>query len=239
MVITIDTTILNVALPTLAGTLHADNSGLQWTVDAYTLVFAGLLLTAGALGDKFGRRRILAIGLTVFGAASLVAGLAGSSSQLIAARAVMGVWGALAMPATLSIITNVFTEPSERAKAIAVWAGVAALGLGLGPLAGGWLLQRFYWGAVFLVNAPIIIVALMAGRLVIPESHDISASKLDPVGAALSVAALAALIYGIIEGPQAGWSSRVILASFALGVTVLGAFIVWEHHVDTPSTAPT
>jgi EmrB/QacA subfamily drug resistance transporter len=234
LVITIDVTILNVALPTLAAALDADNSALQWFINAYELVFAGLLLTAGALADRFGRRRVLAVGLAVFGLASALSAQAGSAGELIGARAVMGVGGALVLPATLSIVTNMFTEPRERARAIAVWAGVAALGLGLGPLVGGWLLQRFYWGSVFLVNVPVVIGALVAGRLTIPESRDPGAARLDPLGAVLSVAGLGALLFGVTEGPARGWTSPVIVASFAAGGIGLAAFLAWEHHVDHP-----
>jgi EmrB/QacA subfamily drug resistance transporter len=234
LVITIDVTILNVALPTLAAALDADNSALQWFINAYEVVFAGLLLTAGALADRFGRRRVLAVGLAVFGLASALSAQAGSPGELIGARVVMGVGGALVLPATLSIVTNMFTEPRERARAIAVWAGVAALGLGLGPLVGGWLLQRFYWGSVFLVNVPVVIGALVAGRLTIPESRDPGAGRLDPLGAVLSVAGLGALLFGVTEGPARGWTSPVILASFAAGGIGLAAFLAWEHHVDHP-----
>ncbi|MEJ7804177.1 MAG: DHA2 family efflux MFS transporter permease subunit, partial [Candidatus Limnocylindria bacterium] len=234
MVITIDVTIVNVALPSLAGALRVDNSGLQWVVAGYELVFAGLLLSAGALGDRFGRRRCLAIGLVIFGAASAASAMADASGQLLASRAVMGVGGALIMPATLSIITNVFTEPTERAKAIAVWAGVAALGLGLGPLVGGWLLQHFYWGSIFLVNVPVVVATLIAVRLLVPESRDTSASRLDPVGAALSIAGLGTVLYAIIEGPHEGWWSATIVTSFAVGAVAMAAFIAWELHVREP-----
>jgi EmrB/QacA subfamily drug resistance transporter len=234
MVITIDVTILNVAVPTLAEALDADNSSLQWFINAYELVFAGLLLTAGALADRFGRRRVLAIGLAVFGAASAVSALAETSGQLILARAVMGVGGALVLPATLSIVTNVFTDATARARAIAVWAGVAALGLGLGPLVGGWLLQHFYWGSVFLVNVPVVVAALVAGRITIPESRDPGAARLDPVGAVISVAGLGALLYAITEGPETGWTNPVIAASFTVAAVALAAFVAWERHVDAP-----
>jgi MFS family permease len=213
MVITIDVTILNVALPTLATELNADTSALQWFVNAYELVFAGLLLTAGALADRFGRRRILAIGLVVFGAASAACAMSDSPSELIAGRVAMGLGGALVLPATLSIVTNVFTEPAARARAIAVWAGVAALGLGLGPLVGGWLLQHFYWGSVFLVNVPVVIAAIAAGRLSIPETRSPRARRVDPVGAALSVAGLSSLLYAITDGPGTGWSSSAAIAA--------------------------
>ena len=234
MVITLDVTILNVALPTLARELLANNSALQWFVNAYELVFAGLLLTAGALADRFGRRRILAVGLVVFGVASAASAAATSPSGLIAARAVMGVGGAMVVPATLSIVTNVFTSPTERAKAIAVWASVAALGLGLGPLAGGVLLHSFYWGSVFLISLPLVVGALVASRLTIPESRAPGAGRLDPVGAGLSIVSLVALVYAVTEGPERGWTEPVIVACFWIAVVGLVTFVSWERRADTP-----
>jgi MFS family permease len=186
MVIGLDNTILNVALPTLGRDLHATTSSLQWIVDVYILVFAGLLLTAGSLTDRFGRYKGLTFGLAVFGVGSLASALSGSTGVLIATRAFMGIGGAFIMPATLSIITNLFREPAERAKAIGVWAGVSALGVGIGPVAGGFLLSHFYWGSVFFVNVPIVVVALVAGYFLVPDSRDPSAPRLDPVGALLS-----------------------------------------------------
>jgi EmrB/QacA subfamily drug resistance transporter len=234
MVITVDVTILNVALPTLATELDADTSALQWFINAYELAFAGLLLTAGALADRFGRRRALAIGLAVFGAASAACALSGSASELIAARVAMGVGGALVLPATLSIVTNVFIEPAARARAIAAWAGVAALGLGLGPLVGGWLLERFYWGSVFVVNVPVVIAALVAGRLTIPESRAPHAGRLDPAGAGLSIAGLSALLYSITEAPANGWSNPTIIAVFAIAGLALAGFVAWEMRAEAP-----
>ena len=234
MVIGVDNTILNVALPTLSRTLGASTSRLQWIVDAYTLVFAGLLLTAGSLGDRFGRRRALTFGLLVFGTGSVASALVGSSGQLIATRAFMGIGGACIMPSTLSIITNVFTVPGERAKAIAIWAGVSGVGIGLGPVAGGWLLQHFYWGSVFLVNVPIVVGSLVAGRFLIPESKDPTGPRLDPVGAVLSIAGLSALLYAIIEGPAQGWSHGSILLGFGIAAVVLPSFIAWEARIDHP-----
>ncbi len=234
MVITLDVTILNVALPTLARELRASNSALQWFVNAYELVFAGLLLTAGALADRFGRRRVLAIGLVVFGAASAASAVATSSGGLIAARAVMGVGGAMVVPATLSIVTNVFTSPTARAKAIAVWASVAALGLGLGPLVGGVLLRHFYWGSVFAISLPLVLGALVAGRFTIPESRAPTTGRLDPVGAGLSVVSLAALLYAVTEGPERGWAELVVVACFGLAIVVFAAFVGWERRANNP-----
>ena len=171
IVIVLDNTVLNVAIPTLSRDLHASNSQLQWMVDSYTIVFAGLLLTAGALGDRFGRYKTLTIGLGIFGLFSIASSQAQSANQLILTRACMGIGGALIMPATLSIITNVFTDPLERGKAIGIWAGVSALGVGLGPVTGGFLLTHFWWGAVFLVNVPIIIVGLVGGFFLVPDSR--------------------------------------------------------------------
>ncbi|HJV09623.1 MAG TPA: MFS transporter [Acidimicrobiales bacterium] len=234
MVIGIDNTILNVALPTLVRDLHASTSQLQWIVDSYTLVFAGLLLTAGSLGDRFGRRKGLTIGLLIFGAGSVASALVDSPNHLIATRALMGIGGALIMPATLSIISNVFTVPAERARAIAVWAGFSAMGIALGPLSGGWLLQHFWWGSVFMVNIPIVTLALVGGRLFVPESKDPSPRGLDPVGALLSIVGLVVLIWGIIEAPGRGWTEGATLASFAVAAVLLGTFIWWERRSDHP-----
>jgi len=206
LVIVLDNSILNVALPTIQKDLNASSSDLQWIVDSYTLVFAGLLLTAGALGDKFGRRGALQIGFILFGIGSVASAIATSSGQLISTRAFMGIGGALIMPATLSIITNVF-PPQERSKAIGVWAGTAGLGGALGPLTGGFLVQHFYWGSVFLVNIPIVVIGLIAGVFLIPTSKDPSAPRLDPIGAVTSIIGLALLLFAIIEAPTNGWGS--------------------------------
>src|SRR5688572_12050950 len=192
LVISLDNTILNVALPTIERELDASASDLQWIVDSYTLVFAGLLLTLGSLGDRFGRRLGLAAGLVVFGVGSLASALATSADMLIASRALMGVGGALIMPSTLSILTNVFPA-EERPKAIGIWAAVAGIGIAIGPVGGGWLIERFDWSAVFLVNLPIVAAALAAIPALVPESRDPEQSRLDPVGAVLSMVGLGAL----------------------------------------------
>ncbi|HEX2051779.1 MAG TPA: DHA2 family efflux MFS transporter permease subunit [Actinomycetota bacterium] len=232
-IIGIDNTIVNVALPTLVRDLRASASELQWIVDSYVLVFAGLLLTAGALGDRFGRKLALDVGLLIFAGGSLWATFADSPETLIAGRAVMGIGGAFIMPATLSIITNVFPA-SERAKAIGIWAAFAGLGVVAGPVVGGWLLEDYWWGSVFLINVPIIVVALTFGAFLIPESKDPSIARLDPVGAVLSIAALGALVYAIIEAPAEGWTDGTILSIFGAAAVLIVLFIVWEMRTATP-----
>jgi EmrB/QacA subfamily drug resistance transporter len=234
LVIGLDNTILNVALPSLVNDLGATTSQLQWIVDGYTLVFAGLLLTAGSLGDRFGRRGALSIGLVVFGIGSAASAMAGGANMLIFTRAFMGIGGALIMPATLSLLTNIFTDPKERARAIGAWAAVAGAGSAFGPLIGGFLLEHFWWGSVFLINVPVVIVALVAGRLLLPTSKDPSAPRLDPFGAILSMVGLVALLFGIIEAPSKGWSDPLVIGGLVLGVVTLVGFILWELHTDHP-----
>lgn len=233
LIITIDNTILNVALPSLRADLGVDASQSQWIVDSYLLVFAGLLLVGGTLGDRFGRRRALFLGLTIFAGGSLLASFAGSANELIAARALMGVGAAAIMPATLSILTNIFPE-EERPKAIAAWAGVSGLGVALGPIVGGLLLEQFDWTSVFLVNLPIVVVALVLGKILIPESSDPQKPRVDVVGAALSIIALTSVVWGLIEAAERGWTDSTILAAFALGGAVLVAFLAWERRVRQP-----
>jgi EmrB/QacA subfamily drug resistance transporter len=233
LVIVLDNSILNVALPAIVRQLDATNTQLQWMVDAYTLVFAGLLLTAGSLGDRFGRRPALQFGLVVFGLGSLASAMAGSAGALIASRGFMGIGGAFIMPATLSIITNVFPA-RERGKAIGVWAATAGVAVALGPLTGGFLLEHFYWGSVFLVNLPVVAIGLLAGVFLIPDSKDPSAPRLDPIGAVLSILGLTALLFAIIEAPENGWTDPVTIAGFAIGAVLLGGFTWWELHTDHP-----
>ncbi|HXY95034.1 MAG TPA: DHA2 family efflux MFS transporter permease subunit [Acidimicrobiia bacterium] len=234
LVIVIDNTIVNVALPTLERDLGATISGLQWVVDAYTLVFAGLLLTAGALGDRFGRKRALTIGLAVFATASAAAAFSDGVGELVAARAAMGVGAALIMPATLSILTNVFTDARERAMAIGLWAGVTGVAVALGPVAGGFLLDHFWWGSVFLVNVPIVAVALLAGRYLVPSSRSPEAHPIDWTGAVLSIVGLIALVWAIIEAPSDGWTSGPILAAFGVSLVTLATFVWWERRIRYP-----
>jgi len=234
VLISVDNTILNVAIPTLARDLHASGSQLQWIVDSYVLVFAGLLLTAGSLGDKFGRRGALILGMGIFGVGSVAAAMATSPAQLIAFRAVMGIGGAFIMPATLSILTNVFTNAKERAKAIAIWAGCSGLGVALGPVTGGWLLEHFSWGSVFLVNIPVLLLAIVGSLLIVPTSKDPHAPKLDIGGALLSMAGLAALLWALIEAPERGWMSSTTIAAFGGAMVILGVFGWWESRQAEP-----
>jgi EmrB/QacA subfamily drug resistance transporter len=233
LIIGLDNTILNVALPSLQDTFDCSSSTLQWIVDSYLLVFAGLLLTAGTLGDRFGRKRALQLGLLLFGGSSLAVLLVHSSSQLIAVRAGMGFGGALIMPATLSIISNVFPR-EERAKAISVWAGCAAAGIGLGPLFGGLLLKWFDWESVFLLNVPVAAVALLAGLVLVPDSRDPKPGSFDLSGAALSVAALSTLVYGIIEAPERGWTDTLVLSAFGAAVVFAAGFVRRELRTREP-----
>ena len=232
-IIGLDNTILNVALPTLQDEFNASPSKLQWMVDSYLLVFAGLLLVFGTLGDRFGRKLALQAGVSIFGLASLGALVADSADQVIAVRAAMGIGAALIMPATLSIIANVFTG-EERGKAIAIWAALAAVGIGLGPLAGGLLLEWFNWPSVFLVNVPFAAAALLLGIRYVPESRDPRPGSFDLLGAALSAAGFSILVYAIIEAPEHGWTSGLVLGSLAASAALLGFFLWWEGHIKDP-----
>src|SRR5581483_6784416 len=233
VMVIVGNTVLNIALPTLVKELHATNTQLQWVVDAYGLAFAGLLLTSGALGDRFGRKYALNAGLLIFGITSTFAAFSSSASQVIAARAVMGLAASLVMPATLSILTSVF-PPNERARAIAIWAGLSGAGAAIGPIASGWLLEHFWWGSVFLLNTPVVVTALVAGRFLVPNSRDAHPAPLDPVGAGLSILGLATLVYAIIEAPLHGWGSASSLVAFAGAAVVLLAFALWELHTPDP-----
>jgi len=221
------------AIPRMQEELNASASQIQWILDAYAVVFAGSLLTAGARGDRFGRKRALLTGLVVFGAGSIVAGIASGAAQVIAGRAVMGIGAALVMPATLSIITTSF-PPEERGRAIAVWAGFAGAGGAIGPIVSGALLQTFWWGSAVLVNLPLVAITIVAIWTFAPESRDESETPLDPVGAVLSLVGLSALVYSIIQGGEKGWTTTAVMVSAALAIVTLGAFLAWERSREHP-----
>src|SRR5215212_2305301 len=233
LIIGLDNTILNVALPTLQEEFDASASTLQWMVDSYLLVFAGLLLVFGTLGDRLGRKRALQAGVSIFGLASLGALIANTAGEVILIRALMGVGAALIMPATLSIIANVFPA-EERGKAIGIWAALAAVGIGLGPLAGGLLIEWFDWSAVFLVNVPVALAAVLLGLRLVPDSRDPKPGAFDIAGAALSTAGFSVLVYAIIEAPNKGWGSPPILGLLAGALALLAAFVAWERHTAQP-----
>ena len=233
-IIVMDNTILNVAIPSLITDLGASNSEIQWIIDSYVIVFAGLLLTSGSLSDRFGRKGALQAGIVLFGIGSAAAALSNSATQLIFTRAFMGIGGALIMPATLSILTNVFRDPRERGRAIAIWAGVSGLAVAVGPITGGLLLEHFSWSSVFWVNIPIGAAALILGAFVVPKSRDPKQTRLDPFGAVLSIVGLATLLFGIIEGPEKGWSSDIVVASFVIAAIALIGFVRWEQHSAHP-----
>ncbi|WP_455361672.1 MFS transporter [Streptomyces sp. SYSU K21746] len=237
VLIGLDNLILNLALPHIQRSLDATGSELQWIVDSYTLAFGGLLLLSGSLADRFGRKRLLLLGLVLFLVCSFAAAFAEGPAGLIGARAAMGVGAALLMPATLSVIKHVFPA-DEQAKAVGIWAGAAALGVPLGPVVGGFLLEYFWWGSVFLVNVPVVLVAIWAGAVLIPESRDDRHPGLDLFGALLSVAGLAVLVYALVEAPRNGWSDPVTLALVAAGIGLLAGFAAWERRAAHPMLLP-
>jgi EmrB/QacA subfamily drug resistance transporter len=230
----LDTTIVNVALPTLARDLHASNSLLQWVVDAFNLLFAGSVLTVGSLSDRVGRKGMLLAGLSVFGLASLAGGLTDGPGQLIAARAVMGVGAAMVFPSTLSLISNVFTERRERALAIGLWGAITGVAIALGPIVGGWLLQSSGWRSIFFAMTPVAAIAGVLVAAYVPTSRDPHAPRTDRAGFALSTAAIGLLVYTIIEAPNHGWGSVRTLSSFALTVMLAAAFVGWERRSVQP-----
>src|SRR4051812_42979949 len=233
-VINLDTTIVNVALPSLVRELHASNSQLQWVVDAFNLLFAGSVLAFGSLSDRFGRKGMLLAGLSVFGLASLAGGLMDSAGALIAARSVMGVGAAMVFPSTLSLLTNVFTERGERALAIGLWGAITGVAIALGPIAGGWLLEAFGWRTVFFAMAPIAAIAGMLVAGCVPTSRDPHAPRIDGPGFALSTAMVGLLVYTVIEAPTHGWGSVRTLGGFALTAVLAAAFVAWERRTEHP-----
>ena len=233
-IINLDTTIVNVALPSLVRQLHTSTTALQWVVDAYNLVFAALVLAAGSLSDRLGRKGMLLAGLGLFGAASLVGAFCTTANELIAARAVMGLGAALIFPATLSLISNVFTERGERAKAIGLWGATTGVGIAMGPIVGGWLLEQFWWGSVFLFLVPVtaIIAALVAAA--VPPSRDPTTPTLDWRGLVVSAAGMGALVFSVIEAPNWGWASGRTIVGFLLGGLLLAGFAAMERRIAHP-----
>ena len=232
-VIAIDNTIVNVALPRLQEDLGASTAELQWVVDAYSLLFAGALLTAGSLGDRFGRRRVLVAGLVLFAVASAVATTAPDATMLTLCRALMGIGGAAIMPSTLSLLTQVFPDPTERAKAIGIWAAVAGAAVAVGPILGGVLLEHFDWHAIFAVNPLVVVILLPLVIGLVPESRDPARPRLDPLGAVLSTTGLIGVVYAVVEFPDEGLSVSTALP-FVVGVVLLGAFVIWERRSTHP-----
>ena len=233
-VISSDTTIVNVALPSLVHQLHASTTDLQWVVDAYSLVFTALILAAGSLSDRLGRKGTLTVGLGLFGAASLAGSLGTTVHELVAARAVMGLGAALIFPATLSLISNIFTGRAERARAIGLWGATTGVGIALGPIVGGWLLGRFWWGSVFLFMAPVAAGIAALVLTVVPPSRDPATPPVDWRGLVLSALGMGALVFAIIEAPEVGWASARTIASFAASVVVLAGFVVVERRRADP-----
>jgi len=232
--INLDTTMVNVALPSLVRELHATTTQLQWVVDAFNLAFAALLLTFGSLSDRFGRKGMLLAGLTVFGAASLAGGFTTSPAQLIAARAVMGLGAAMTFPATLSLISNVFTQRRERARAIGLWGAIAGVAIALGPIVGGWLLESFSWTSIFMAMAPVAAVAVALVAVSVPASKNPESARVDLAGLVLSAATMGLLVFTIIEAPDYGWTSVRSLLGFAVSAVLLAAFVGWERRVAYP-----
>ncbi|WP_049565859.1 MFS transporter [Streptomyces sp. SBT349] len=233
LVLGFDLTILNVALPTMAADIGADTGELQWIVDSYAVVFAAAMLPAGLLGDRFGRRKMLVAGLVIFLGGSILGAVVSTPGPVIAARTIMGVGGALIMPLALSVIPTLF-EGEERTKAIgAVTVGMSA-GMPFGPLVGGWLLDHFWWGSIFVLNIPLVAIGIVACVMLIPETRDPSATAVDPLNATLGVLGLGAFVYGVIEGPVEGWTSPLILAALIGGLLMLAALVVRERRQTRP-----
>ncbi|MFE6890011.1 MFS transporter [Streptomyces sp. NPDC057694] len=233
LTVLLDNTVLNVAIPSLTRELHASTSDIQWVISAYSLVQSGLLLTAGSTADRYGRKKMLAAGLVLFGVGSLIAGLADSTAQLIAARAGMGVGGALLMTTTLAVVVQIFDD-TERVKAIGLWATVNSLGFAVGPLLGGVMLDHFWWGAIFLINIPVAVIGLIAVLTLVPESKNPQGDRPDLLGALLSTVGMTGVVYAIISGPDEGWTSGTTLLSAAVGIVFMAAFVGWELRIPYP-----
>ena len=234
LIVNLDNTVLNVALPTLVRDLQATSSQLQWIVDAYIIVFAGLVLVAGSLADRVGRKRTFLAGLVAFAGGSAWAAFSGSVGVLIAARASMGVGAALMMPSTLAIITDMFVVPAQRQRAIGLWAATSGVGIAIGPIVGGVLLAHYWWGSVFLINVPIAAIGVAFAIALVPDSRNLAAARPDLAGAALSVAGLGLLLWSIIEAPLHGWSSGLVISTGLAGLAILAVFALWERLSSHP-----
>ena len=234
LLVSIDLTILTVALPSIVNSLHASSSQLQWIIDAYAIALAGLLLTLGALGDRIGRKWVFLAGLLVFAAGSALSAFAGSAGWLIAGRVVMGLGAAALMPGTLSILTNVFSTDRDRGRAIGIWSATTGLGVAIGPILGGFLLAHYWWGSVFLINVPIAALGAVAAIFLVPNSRSLRPKKLDPVGMLLSILGFGLLLWAIIEAPSRSWSAPPIAGALAASAVLIAGFIVWEHRRADP-----
>ena len=234
LIVNVDNTILNVALPTLVRDLHATSSQLEWIVDSYAMAFAGLLFVGGSLADRFGRKRFFLLGLAIFACGSIGAASSPSVLPLIAWRTVMGAGAALGIPASLAIINDVFRDPVERGRAIGAWAGTMGLGVAIGPIAGGLMLSRFWWGSIFLVNVPIALAGLIGAVVFVPDSKNPAADRPDPIGSLLSIAGLGLLLWALIEAPDQGWTSEVVIVVGLASFATLGAFVGWEARSRHP-----
>ncbi|WP_370417579.1 MFS transporter [Streptomyces sp. QH1-20] len=233
LTVLLDNTVLNVAVPSLTRDLGASTADVQWMINAYSLVQSGLLLAGGSAADRYGRKKMLLVGLALFGVGSLAAGLADSTGELIAARAGMGVGGALLLTTTLAVVMQIF-DAEERLRAIGVWAAVNALGFAAGPLLGGVMLAHFWWGAIFLVNIPVVLLGLVAAWALVPESKSAAGQRPDLLGALLSTLGMAAVVFAVVSGPEHGWGTGRVLLPALGGVLVLGAFALWESRVPHP-----
>jgi len=233
LIVVLDSTIINIALPTLQREMNTTLSELQWIINAYIMVFGALMLTTGALGDRWGRARMLQAGIIVFAGGSLGAVFASSGGQLILWRAFMGIGGAMILPATLAIVTNVFPR-EERGKAIGVWAGLNGIGIALGPIIGGLIIENLQWNWIFLINLPIAAVALIAGWFLVPNSRDPNPKRLDIPGTILSTAGLASLVFGLIQGGKDGWADPAVVGTLAGGIVLISLFVLWERRTAHP-----
>ncbi|MFF7648671.1 MFS transporter [Streptomyces sp. NPDC007983] len=233
LTVLLDNTILNVAVPSLAREMDATTADIQWMINAYSLVQSGLLLSAGSAADRYGRKKMLVAGLALFGVGSLIASLAQGPGQLIAARAGMGIGGALLMTTTLAVVVQIFDD-TERTKAIGVWGAVSSLGFAAGPLIGGGLLEHFWWGSIFLINIPVALLGLAAVVRLVPESKNPAGDRPDLLGALLSTVGMTGIVYAIIAGPEHGWTSNRVLLSAFVGIAVLAGFALWERHIPYP-----